>query len=86
MLLVSSPDGFALGLAVGVLGLVLLHSLIVSYAYEEPTLLGLAAYLAVMVAAPLLGQSLRVNEMLMQKVMLVSGPALMAAMQSLQPL
>jgi diguanylate cyclase (GGDEF)-like protein len=81
MLFASSPDSFVLGIAVGVLGLVLLLSLIVSYAYEEPTLFGLAAYLALMVGAPLLGKSLQVDETWMQKCMLVLGPVLMAAMQ-----
>ncbi len=79
--LVFSPGLFALGIAVGVLGLVLLLSLIVSYAYEERTLLALAAYLSLMVAALGLGQRLQMGQQLVQNLLLVSGPALMAAFQ-----
>ncbi|MEO6016968.1 MAG: hypothetical protein ABIP46_06910, partial [Polaromonas sp.] len=79
MHLVFSPGVFALGVAVGVLGLVLLLSLIVAYAYDERTLLGLAAYLSLMVAATLAGQRLQVNDELVQNLLLVAGPALMSA-------
>ena len=56
-----NPDVFALGVAVGVLGLVLLLSLVVSYAYDEPTLLLLAAYLVLMVVGLLVGQRLQLD-------------------------
>lgn len=78
---VFSPGLFVLGIAVGVLGLVLLLSLIVSYAYEERTLLALAVYLSLMVGAIGLGQRLQMGQQLVQNLLLVSGPALMAAFQ-----
>ena len=80
MQLVFDPGVFALGIAVGVLGLVLLLSLIVAYAYDERTLLGLAAYLSLMVAATLFGQRLRVSDELMQHLLLVAGPALVTGL------
>lgn len=83
MHLVFNPDIFALGLAVGVLGLVLLLSLIISYAYDERTLLFLAAYMAVIVALFFAGERLLMEKELTQRLLLVSGPALMAALQVL---
>lgn len=79
MALVLNPDVFALGIAVGVLGLVLLLSLVISYAYDEPTLLFLAAYLALMVAGLMAGQSWRLHAVLVQSLLLVVGPALVSA-------
>ena len=79
MHLVFSPGVFALGVAVGVLGLVLLLSLIVAYAYDERTLLGLAAYLSLMVAATLVGERLQARSGLVQDLLLVAGPALTSA-------
>ncbi|MCJ7800249.1 MAG: diguanylate cyclase [Polaromonas sp.] len=76
-----NPGIFALGIAVGVLGLVLLLSLMVAYAYQERTLLGLAAYLCLMVVATLLGQRLQVSDVLVQRLPLVAGPALLAGFQ-----
>jgi GGDEF domain-containing protein len=81
MLLVLNPDVFALGVAVGVLGLVLLLSLAVSYAYDEPTLLWLAVYIALTVALLWAGQHLRLGAMLVQSLLLVLGPALVSALQ-----
>lgn len=81
MQLTFNPGVFALGIAVGVLGLVLLLSLIVAYAYDERTLLGLAAYLSLMVAATLLGQRLQLSDELVQRLLLVAGPALLAGLQ-----
>jgi GGDEF domain-containing protein len=74
------PGVFTLGLAVGVLGLVLLLSLIISYAYEERSLLVLACYLAVMVGFAGLTQRLPVRWPLMQPLLLVAGPAWTAGM------
>ena len=76
------PDLFSLGLAVGVLGLVFLLSLIISYAYEERTLLVLAAYMALVVAVPFALFRMGVAEKLVQQAVLVTGPtvALMAQM------
>ena len=76
------PDLFSLGLAVGVLGLVFLLSLIIFYAYDEWTLLVLAAYMALMVAVPFALFRMGVAGKLMQQTVLVTGPtaALMAQM------
>ena len=71
-----NPDVFALGVAVGVLGLVLLLSLVVSYAYDEPTLLLLAAYLVLMVVGLLVGQRLQLDAATLQNLLLVTGSAL----------
>ena len=78
MTLVFNPDVFALGIAVGVLGLVLLFSLVVSYAYDESTLLFLAAYLALVVAGLVAGQRLRLDAVWVQSLLLVLGPALLS--------
>ncbi len=76
MHLVFNPDIFALGLAVGVLGLVLILSLIIAYAYEERTLLFLAAYVAVMVGLVFgAGQLIPGGEVIPLQL-LVAGPAL----------
>ncbi len=68
------PGLFSLGLATGVLSLVLLLSLIISYAYEERTLLALAAYLALMVLMPVTLARTGVGEHLVQQTVLVMGP------------
>ncbi len=78
-MLVFNPDVFVLGIAVGVLGLVLLLSLVVSYAYDESTLLFLAAYLALMVACLAVGQRLQLDGVWVQTMLLVLGPALVSA-------
>ncbi len=80
MHLFLNPDGFALGLAVGVLGLVLMLSVIVAYAYDEPTLLFLAAYLSVVVVFLLAGERLQMGMELIQRLLLVSGPALISGL------
>ncbi len=80
MHLVFNPDGFALGVAVGVLGLVLLLSLIVAYAYDEPTLLFLSAYIAALVVFLLAGERLAMGMELIQRVLLVAGPALISGL------
>ena len=71
---------FALGVAVGVLGLVLALSLIVAYAYEEPTLLALAGYLSAMVAASFLLVNLDIPETRVSQILLVAGPALLSGL------
>lgn len=80
-LLVLNPDIFALGMAVGVLGLVLLLSLIVAYAYEERTLLALAGYVALAVTAVLGGEQMLVSKELIQRALLLAGPVLLAGLQ-----
>lgn len=75
------PGIFPLGVAVGVLGLVLVFSLIIAYAYEERTLLALAAYMALMVAIPMVLRRFEIPAGLLQQVMLVLGPTVAAASQ-----
>ena len=82
MYFVFNPDTFVLGVAVGVLGLVLLLSLVISYAYDEPTLLFLASYLAVMVVALLAGQRLQMGTELIQSLLLVTGSAIIGGLQT----
>lgn len=81
MNLVFNPDAFALGLAAGVIGLVLLLSLIVSYAYDESTLLFLALYLIVMATLLAAGGRFPAQQELVQRMLLVIGPALIAVLQ-----
>ena len=80
MLLFPDQGLFALGVAVGVLGLVLALSLIVAYAYEEPTLLALAGYLAAMVATSFLLVRGGVSETRMSQILLVAGPAVLSGL------
>ena len=81
MYLVLDTGGFALGVAVGVLGLVLLLSLLVALAYEENTLLYLYGYLALMMAFVLVGSRLQMGQGLIQQLLLVVGPSLIAGLQ-----
>ncbi len=76
MALVFNMDVFALGIAVGVLGLVLLLSVLVAYAYDETTLWVLAAYLGLMVGALVAGQRWPSGAVMTQNLLLVAGPAL----------
>ena len=71
---------FALGAAVGVLGLVLALSLIVGYAYEERTLLALAGYLALMVAASRGVANWVPSDTQISQILLISGPALLSGL------
>ena len=80
MKLAFDPDVFALGVAVGVLGLVLLLSLVVSYAYDESTLLFLAGYLAVTVVLLAVSQRLQPGSH-WQILLLVFGPAVISGFQ-----
>ena len=81
MQLVLGPDGFVLGVAIGMLGLVLLLSLLVALAYSEHTLLYLAAYLVLMLAFVLVGALLFLDQNLIQQLLLVTGPSLTAGLQ-----
>jgi hypothetical protein len=80
MQLVLGSGDFALGVALGVLGLVLLLSLLVAYAYDESTLLFLAAYIAGGVAIIISGERLHVNMHLVQNLLLVIGPAVVSGL------
>lgn len=75
------PGLFGLGIAVGVLGLVFLLSLIVSYAYNECTLLALAAYTALMVVLSFVLLQTGVAERLVQQTVLVTGTTMALAAQ-----
>ena len=81
MYLVFEPDGFALGVAVGVLGLVLLLSLLVAVTYKENTLFYLTGYLALMLALVLAGSRLPMRQELIQQLLLVLGPTVIAGLQ-----
>ena len=81
MYFLFNSDVFLLGLAVGVLGLVVLLSVLVSFAYDERTLQYLAAYLCVMVFVSFLGELPRMNMPLIERLMLVTGPVLVSGMQ-----
>ena len=80
MQLVLGSGDFALGVALGVLGLVLLLSLLVAYAYDESTLLFLAAYIAGGVAIVISGDHLHVDMRLVQNLLLVVGPAVVSGL------
>lgn len=81
MALVLDTDFFVLGIAVGVLGLVFLLSLIVAFAYDEPTLFFLAGYLAFIVAVLLAGKRWQMAMDLLQDLLLVAGSLTVASLQ-----
>ena len=81
MHLVLDPDVFALGVAVGILGLLLLLSFLVALAYDERPLLGLAAYLVLMLGFVLAGSRLQLGQELIQQLLLVLGPSGMTGLQ-----
>ncbi len=75
-----SPEVFALGVAVGVLGLVLLFSLIIAYAYDEPTLFALGGYLLVVALALMAGRQMLWPADAVENAVLILGPACMAGL------
>lgn len=79
---VFNPDTFVLGIAVGVLGLVMLLSLIIAYAYDEPTLFALGGYLVVLNLVLLAGrhQACPVHEV--ETVLLILGPTAIAGLHT----
>lgn len=79
---VFNPDTFVLGIAVGVLGLVMLLSLIIAYAYDDPTLFALSAYLVGVNLALLAGRQMAwpVNEV--ETVLLILGPTVVAGLHT----
>ena len=81
MYFVSNPNVFALGVAVGVLGLLLLLSLLVALTYQENTLLCLAGYLVLMMGLVLAGSLLAISQEMIQRLLLVIGPSLVACLQ-----
>ena len=77
-----SPEVFVLGVAVGVLGLVLLFSLIIAYAYDEPTLFALGGYLLVVTLALVLGRQMLWPVEAVENTVLILGPACMAGLHA----
>ena len=81
MALILDADFFVLGIAVGVLGLVFLLSLIIAFAYDEPTLFFLAGYLICIVALLLAGQRWQMAMGLLQSLLLIAGSLTVASLQ-----
>ncbi|RYF37311.1 MAG: GGDEF domain-containing protein, partial [Comamonadaceae bacterium] len=79
---VFNPDVFGLGIAVGVLGLVTLFSLIIAYAYDEPTLFVLGAYLVAVNLALLAGRKLGWPVHELETALLILGPTLVAGLHA----
>lgn len=79
---VFNPDIFVLGVASGVLGLVMLFSLIIAYAYDEPTLLALGLYLLVAGLALLAGRQLALPVSDVENVLLILGPTALAGLHA----
>jgi GGDEF domain-containing protein len=79
---VFNPDTFVLGIAVGVLGLVTLLSLIIAYAYDEPTLFALGGYLLLVNLALLAGHQLGWQVHEVETVLLILGPTAVAGLHT----
>lgn len=79
---VFNPDTFVLGIAVGVLGLVMLLSLIIAYTYDEPTLFALGGYLLAVTLALLAGQHLGWPVHEVETVLLILGPTAIAGLHT----
>ncbi|MES2190203.1 MAG: diguanylate cyclase [Pseudomonadota bacterium] len=71
---------FALGVAVGVLGLLLLFSLIIARAYDELTLLFLAAYISIVVLLMVVSHQLQIGEETTQSALIILGPSAISAL------
>ena len=81
MVLVFDTGLFTLGIAVGVLGLVFVLSLIIAFAYDEPTLFFLAGYLVCTVALLLAGKRWQMAMDLLQSLLLIAGSLTVAGLQ-----
>ena len=81
MVLVFDTGLFTLGIAVGVLGLVFVLSLIIAFAYDEPTLFFLAGYLVCIVALLLAGKRWQMAMDLLQSLLLIAGSLTVAGLQ-----
>jgi len=79
---VFNPDTFVLGIAVGVLGLILLLSLIIAYAYDDPALFALGAFLAVVNLALLAAHQLSWPVHDVETVLLILGPTAVAGLHT----
>ena len=81
MSMLLDSDIFALGVAAGVLGLVLLLSLIVAHAYDEPTLFFLSGYLFFTVAAMLAAEHWQLANELIENLLMMLGCLVVASLQ-----
>lgn len=79
---VFNPDVFVLGVAAGVLGLVLLFSIIIAYAYDESSLFALGAYLLTVTLALVAGRQMGLAVDTVESGVLIVGPALMAGLHA----
>ena len=79
---VFNPNVFVLGVAVGVLGLVLLFSLIIAYAYDEATLFALGGYLLAVMLVLLAGRQMSWPADAVESVVLILGPTCMAGLHA----
>jgi GGDEF domain-containing protein len=79
---VFNPDTFVLGIAVGVLGLIMLLSLIIAYAYDDPTLFALGAFLVLVNLALLAGHQLSWPIHDVETVLLILGPTAVAGLHT----
>ncbi|MDP1739951.1 MAG: diguanylate cyclase [Polaromonas sp.] len=79
---VFSPEVFVLGVAAGVLGLVLLFSLIIAYAYDEPTLFALGGYLLVVMLILVAGRQMLWPADAVESVLLILGPTCVAGLHA----
>lgn len=69
-----------MGVAAGVLGLVMLFSLIIAYAYDEPTLFALGGYVLVVTLALLAGRQTGLPLRELESVVLILGPTMVAGL------
>lgn len=79
---VFNPDIFVLGVAAGVLGLVMLFSLIIAYAYDEPTLFALGGYIAAVAVGLAAGRQLGVPLDDVENAVLILGPTMIAGLHA----
>ncbi len=73
---------FVLGIAVGVLGLVLLFSLIIAFAYDEVTLFALGGYLAAIALALVAGRQTGLTVETVETGVLIVGPAMVGGLHA----
>ena len=80
MQFVFGSGDFSLGVALGVLGLIVLLSALVAYAYNEGMLLFLVVYIAVSVLIIISFDRLQLATPLVQRLLLVIGPAVVSGL------
>ncbi len=79
---VFNPDIFVLGVAAGVLGLVMLFSLIIAYAYDESTLFALGGYIAAVAVGLAAGRQLGIPLEDVENAVLILGPTMVAGLHA----